>query len=292
MQAQTQQPPREVKIPYPEPFNGDSRHVDEFLMKLNLIFATQPRSYENEAIKIAVAINLLTGDALKWAVPLVNSRDSRLGTWPSFSTLLQDTFKNPQAKYLAEQELLRMRQGKRPVSKLVVEFKRAANDAGWTGPVLHTTFYNTLNDDVKDEISKLERPVDIEEYYRLAVKIDTRLHERRVEKQYSSRPSHRFYIKKNETTPNYTPNFNHPTFISSNSSNSSNSSLAQAPTNSPTNIPAPMELGNLQRRKLSPEEKKRRFENQLCLYCGEGGHKVDGCPAKAKNSAQGKNVQA
>lgn len=33
---------------------------------------------------------------------------------------------------------------------------------------------------------------------------------------------------------------------------------------------------------LTPEEKKRRFEENLCLYCGEPGHKAGSCPKKRK----------
>ena len=33
--------------------------------------------------------------------------------------------------------------------------------------------------------------------------------------------------------------------------------------------------------KLTPEEKKRRWENHLCLFCGGAGHTVETCPKKA-----------
>jgi hypothetical protein len=31
---------------------------------------------------------------------------------------------------------------------------------------------------------------------------------------------------------------------------------------------------------LIAQEKKRRFDGGLCLYCGESGHKADNCPKK------------
>ena len=31
---------------------------------------------------------------------------------------------------------------------------------------------------------------------------------------------------------------------------------------------------------LTLEDKKRRMEEGLCLYCGEEGHKVESCPKK------------
>jgi len=32
--------------------------------------------------------------------------------------------------------------------------------------------------------------------------------------------------------------------------------------------------------KLNSNERKRRIDNKLCLYCGSKDHKVDGCPRK------------
>ena len=33
-------------------------------------------------------------------------------------------------------------------------------------------------------------------------------------------------------------------------------------------------------KKLTPEEKKRRFDLKLCLYCGEKDHKLASCPSR------------
>jgi len=32
--------------------------------------------------------------------------------------------------------------------------------------------------------------------------------------------------------------------------------------------------------KLTSDECKKRLENNLCLYCGAGDHKLDSCPKK------------
>ena len=32
--------------------------------------------------------------------------------------------------------------------------------------------------------------------------------------------------------------------------------------------------------KLTSDERKKRLENNLCLYCGAGDHKLDSCPKK------------
>jgi len=40
---------------------------------------------------------------------------------------------------------------------------------------------------------------------------------------------------------------------------------------------------------LTPEERKRRYDNNLCLYCGEGGHRATECPKK-KNKGNKKSI--
>ncbi|TLD19215.1 hypothetical protein PspLS_10046 [Pyricularia sp. CBS 133598] len=44
-------------------------------------------------------------------------------------------------------------------------------------------FYQGLKSEVKDEVSKLDRPEDFLEYVELAIKFDNRIYERRQEKQ-------------------------------------------------------------------------------------------------------------
>jgi hypothetical protein len=44
-------------------------------------------------------------------------------------------------------------------------------------------------------------------------------------------------------------------------------------------------------KKLTPEERKRRFDLQLCLYCGNKDHKLAACPTrKAKMNQPGLNM--
>jgi Zinc knuckle len=39
--------------------------------------------------------------------------------------------------------------------------------------------------------------------------------------------------------------------------------------------------------KLTPEERQRRFANNLCLFCGGPGHTASDCPKKASNNNKG-----
>lgn len=44
--------------------------------------------------------------------------------------------------------------------------------------------------------------------------------------------------------------------------------------------PSPMDLDYVSTRKISEDERQRRMDNKLCLYCGGAGHRVIKCPLK------------
>ena len=74
-----------------------------------------------------------------------------------------------------------IKQGNRPCSHLVSDFQRLIMEAGWsiTAPSVFEIFYKALNEDVKDEIAKQDRPVTTNEYFKMAIKIDNRLNKRK-----------------------------------------------------------------------------------------------------------------
>jgi hypothetical protein len=41
-----------------------------------------------------------------------------------------------------------------------------------------------------------------------------------------------------------------------------------------------MDLNAVSFKKITPEERQRRMDLRLCLYCGGSGHQVRGCPVK------------
>jgi hypothetical protein len=43
-----------------------------------------------------------------------------------------------------------------------------------------------------------------------------------------------------------------------------------------------MDLSALEGRKITPEERKRRREGGLCMYCGDSRHFAASCPRKLK----------
>lgn len=99
-------------------------------------------------------------------------------------------------------------------------------------------------DYIKDEIYALELPTSLDGLIDLAIRVDTRLQQR-------------------------VPTVNllyHPPITS-------------CDTNVSSSEPEPMQMG---RSRLSLEEKRRRRNKGLCLYCGAAGHIAADCPVKAR----------
>ena len=142
--------------------------------------------------------------------------------------------------------------------------------AGYTfdNPTLLGLFYESLSDEVKDELVKQKRPAALHEYFQLAIDIDDRLFQRRQERR--DRPNN---------FPRQTP-----------------STSTSTSTSTTTTGVAPMDLSatastSVNRTRLPDAERQRRFQENLCLYCGQAGHRRNDCPVLAANNKAG-NEQA
>ena len=96
----------------------------------------------------------------------------------------------------------------------------------------------------------------------------------------------------NQAKPKNYPNFTHPIPASNSNASSTNNNtfpvrgfvtpstttttFAQPPVTAPVDQNDPMDLSASRglRKPLTPEERKYRFDNNLCLYCGKPGHRI------------------
>ena len=80
-------------------------------------------------------------------------------------------------------------------------------------------------------------------------------------------------------------------------------SSAKNPSSKPSSSPAPKKQSNTlqvdlssklaSNSKLTSDECKKHLENNLCLYCGAGDHKLDSCPKKQTTvSPKGRGASA
>lgn len=89
----------------------------------------------------------------------------------------------------AARALMGLHQGKRRVADYAIEFRTLAVDSGWNSFSLCDAFLHGLADQLKDQLTPLKLPEDLDSLISLSVKIDNRLFERESERSKSSASS-------------------------------------------------------------------------------------------------------
>jgi hypothetical protein len=236
------------KLPLPEKYDGKRHSFRQFINTVKLHFSVSPDRFPSDAAKTGFVASLLRGPALDWITPYLEQQDSMLSSWTEFESKFKAMFDDPHRSKTAVAKLTQLRQGRRPVVVYAAEFRRIVMDADFDNNAQAYWFRAGLADSILDELTHTAAETDLEKLIAQCVLIDTRLREREVER--SRRP------------------------------------MMQPPPRS-ANAPVPMVLDSATtpapRGPLSPEERKRRVENDLCLYCGRAGHRKASCPSKSGN---------
>ncbi len=144
---------------------------------------------------------------------------------------------------------MELRQGERTVTDYSIEFRTLAAECGWNSEAQWDMFLYGLSDVIKDEIYSLDLPTGVDKLIDLAIRVDTRLR-RRGQQTFRGLP---VFPQGHFSSVSDEAVFSHPN-------------------------PEHMQMG---RSRLSQQEKRRRRERGLCLYCGAAGHTALQCPVKA-----------
>jgi hypothetical protein len=184
---------KDLKFPRPLPYDGENGDVQSFLTQVQAYLFMSEAGFKHNHERVLYAGGLLTGKAAEWWEPtlrdyLEQKEEQRsaatkavFGSYAKWAAKLKETFGNPDETRTAERKLLWMKQTK-SASTYAVDFQRMAARLSWGEQALIVQFYKGLREDVKDEMSKVERPDELGEYIALAIQIDNRLYERRLER--------------------------------------------------------------------------------------------------------------
>lgn len=263
--------PREPYIPIPARYSGNLGTCAQFLHQCSLVFSQQPATYATDQSKVAFTMSLLSDQASAWALAVSTHSPSVCADYSSFTQEMKNVFDHPVKGREATSQLLRLRQGSQSVSQYALDFRILAAESGWNDPALRDIFRKGLAEELKDELATRDEPASLETLIKLAIKIDNRLRERRRERSFGQKP------RSLTSTPANPPRV----FSSSSTSPSGSPGLTSSSANPPP-TDEPMQLG---RAKLTPEERQRRFSNQLCFYCGQKGHYLAQCADASKGQA-------
>ncbi|KAF8627531.1 hypothetical protein AX17_006182 [Amanita inopinata Kibby_2008] len=268
----------------PDTFDGASpQKLREFLVSCNLVFRDCPNAFEDDGCRICFIISYLKGAALDWFEPaLMDPSESAHWMWDfeAFILELEDNFGSHNPAGDAETALTNLTmKDSHHVTKYVVEFNKLAACIDWNEPALQDHFYHGLPLHLRTEVLKGGKPLTLAAMRCKAQECD-QIHwmtwdEIACKPKSAPRPTAKDSNAKpftlsstNASKPSNTPRPSRP----------GHSAPPSTPSSSSTPKPKPNLTNKLGKDgKLNSDERKCQMDNNLCLYCGTGGHTAKDC---------------
>jgi len=211
------------------------------------------------------AFNHLRGVALGQILPhLWEDGEIGLEDLPAVIQLLEAAFGDPDRVATAERKMREIKQTLREFSQYYAEFQVIAADLDWNPSALRNALRMGLSEEMKDSFTYTDMPEKLPALVTLCQKRDNQIRQRRVEK--------------------VAQNMGGGTgFASSPRSPAPSKDPAGAPAGTVAGYtgPAPMDL-SAGRRRISAEERAKRFPDGRFLYCGGFNHRAAECAERKK----------
>ena len=248
------------KLNPPKPFDGTRSEYKTFIMQLNLIFNSDPDRYTGpnaDNAKIVYAASYLSGPPKEWFQPHVNETIGTitLPTWANFVAALKAAFDDPDAYQTAYTKISSLKQ-ERDCSSYHAAFVPLATILGFDQRTKISFFKKGLNGELKKALSyQITLPDIFDAYIQACIKIDNQ-------------------IRANKEARDSIPRTQGGQFAPATTTSTSTGTHS-----------GPMDLSGARYRSqkrgpVTDQQKKRRLDNNLCLYCGSSGHWASQCPHK------------
>uniref|UniRef100_A0A8C6M011 ribonuclease H n=1 Tax=Nothobranchius furzeri TaxID=105023 RepID=A0A8C6M011_NOTFU len=232
-----------------ETYSGEFGRCRGFLFSCQLAFKRSPEAFVSDSVKISYIIGLLRGKALDWAEARSHDAGFLSGSLSRFLTKFNKTFDHSESPAEIAKKLWNLHQGDQTVADFAIEFRTLAAISSLDHGSLLGAFTQALNDRLQDQLALCQEPPDLESLISLAFKIEKRLKERSRGSPVSLPP----LTQSKDFLPQVT-------------------------------APSGDETRQRGRTKLTPEERQCRFASNLCLYCGQPGHRLSSCTLRLKGA--------
>ena len=258
---------REPKVKEPTEFGGKVSEYRTFMSQCLLTFTLCPVTYNKDKKKVLFVISYLVDTARDWAREILeNEEHPYYKNFPAFKKALDALYLDRNLKHQARDKLSRLKQTK-SASLYSVEFQETIAPLKLDDSAKCLLFYMGLKDTVKDALATIGEEETFQALVDQVIAIDQRQHQRRMEeKKSSSTKPHESSFKPHE--PSFKPH--ESSFKPQFKSNAPNESSKFSPHGQP-------------RAPISEEEKKRRFNEDLCFRCASPDHKANDCPLRKRN---------
>jgi hypothetical protein len=210
------------------------------------------------------AFNRLRGIAFGQILPHVRE-DGTIGLedLPAFIQLLEAAFGDPDQIATAERKMREIKQKNRVFSQYYAEFQVITADLDWNPSALQNALRIGLSEEKKDSFTYSDMPEELPAFVTVCQNRDNQIQQRRAEKAAQNKGSGIGFASPRPPPAPKIPE------------------VAPAGTIAGYNGPAPMDL-SAGKRRISAEERAKRFADGRCLYCGEFNHRAAECAARKK----------
>jgi len=191
--------------------------------------------------------------------------------WREFLRKFNLSYADPDARATAERKLKLLDQKNKSVAAYAAEYQSYCYELDDTPARVAQNFYSGLKKEIKDRVADHGKPHTLEDMIALAVTFENRLAERDFEKKEEEAIEKLRESRKREAAQKTKPP------ISGRLPNQANLRTSQIAAASPTPT-------SFKRGKLTVEERQYRFDNGLCIYCGQRGHFTKDHPGLAERN--------
>ena len=239
-----------------EKFNGDKSLYQGFRTMLTIKLKEESHLFPLERDAISYLVSKLSGNALNQLFPYVKDGDYKLETVQQCIDVLDQAYLDPERRLRASHEIQTIKQRNRPFADFMVDFRRLQIDVDFNEPALKSLLYQAISDELRQALvhQTFSDDLPFADYVSALSSIDHKLRAAAA----LSRPFRFSGFSDNQRTPSR-PSAGDPMDLSS----------TQTPPARPVT-----------RGPLFPEERAHRMANNLCLYCGKGGHVARECPSR------------
>lgn len=133
-------------------------------------------------------MNLLTGQAAAWSLAISSQHTDIITDFSQFAEEMKRVFDHPVRGRQAVGQLLHLRQGSQSVSQYAIAFRIPAAESRWGDSALQAIFIKGLAGEIKDELAVCEDSSSLNSLHNLAISLDNRLREKRMERSTAVNP--------------------------------------------------------------------------------------------------------
>jgi len=229
-----------------------------------MVIRQKPASFPDEQSKMRYVFNRLRGIALGQILPHVR-KDGTIGLedLQAFIQLLEAAFGDPDRVATAKQKTWEIKDKNHTFAQYYAEFQVIAANLDWNPSALRNVLRMGLLEEMKDSFTYSDMPEELAAFVTVCQTRDNQIRQRCAEKAAQNEGSGIVFASPRPPPPPRAPE------------------VASAGTVARYTGPAPMDL-SAGKRRISAEERAKRFADGRCLYCSGFNHRVAECAARKK----------